>query len=136
MNLIPFQELCIEAMDHMKAYNENKETLNRTETQNYRDHLSYIGSVMAYYCAEFYYDSIKAEFRRRIGESKEMLELKKSGACKTQSEAEATAKVNCEPLYNEEAETSHLHMRAKLLREQLNQTLNSMSSRLVGYEKE
>lgn len=133
---MPFEELCTEVMEHIRAYDENREFLERRETQNYRDHLSYLGSVLAFYAAEFYYDSVKAEFKRKIGESREILRIKEAQEAKTQGEAETKAKVNVEHLYDAEALTGHIHMKAKLLREQVNHTLNSMSSRLGGYEKE
>lgn len=135
-NLMPFEELCVEVMEHIRAYDESREFLEKRETQSYRDHLSYMGSVLAFYAAEFYYESIKAEFRRKIGESKEVLRIKDAGEAKTQGEAETKAKVNAEALYDAEATAGHLHMKAKLLREQVNHTLNSMSSRLGSYEKE
>lgn len=119
----------------VQTYKATCGIMPKKEVQEYRDILSSLSVTLAVYGADFYEDAIGAEVTRKIAEAKEIVRIVDSGEAKSQGKAEVMAKVNCEQEYMNEVASNSLNTKAKFLREQINQVLHSMSSRLGTFEK-
>lgn len=134
--MIPFEELCQEIIDMVGKYKLTCGIMSKKDVQEYRDILSSLAVTLAVYGADFYEDAIGAEVTRKIKEAKEIERIISSGEVKSQGRAEVQAKINCEEQYNNEVRSNYLNTKSKFLREQINQVLHSMSSRLGTFDKE
>ena len=130
----PFASLLHEIVTKVENYNLVCGSAEKKEIQKIRDELSALSVTLAVYHADYHEMSIGDTMRRKINEAKEVEKLLSSGEVKALGRAELKAKVNVEKYYEQEVSSEGLTVRSKFIREQVNQVLHSIASRIGTFE--